>query len=90
MNVDYGREIGILSRQIPATYYLFDILYLDEKNLQDLPFLERRLILSEIIKENAKIKISDFIEEVGKEVFDKTKNIRLEGIIAKDKSGKYV
>jgi bifunctional non-homologous end joining protein LigD len=90
MNVDYGREIGILSRQIPATYYFFDILYLDEKNLQDLPFLERRLILSEIIKENAKIKISDFIEEVGKEVFDKTKNMGLEGIIAKNKSGKYV
>src|SRR5918993_4562653 len=42
MNVDYGREIEILSRQIPATYYFFDILYLDEKNLQDLPFLERR------------------------------------------------
>ena len=90
MNVDYGREIEILSRQIPATYYFFDILYLDEKNLQDLPFLERRLILSETIKENTKIKISDFIEEVGSEVFDKTKRMGLEGIIAKNKSGKYV
>lgn len=90
MNVDYGREIGILSRQMPATYYFFDILYLDGKNLQDLPFLERRLILSETIKENAKIKISDFIEEVGNEVFDKTKDMGLEGIIAKNKSGKYV
>lgn len=90
MNVDYGREIGILSRQMPATYYFFDILYLDGKNLQDLPFLERRLILSETIKENAKIKISDFIEEVGTEVFDKTKDMGLEGVIAKNKSGKYV
>ncbi len=61
MNVDYGREIEILSRKIPATYYFFDILYLDEKNLQDLPLLERRLILSETIKENTRIKISDFI-----------------------------
>ncbi|MGE5635204.1 MAG: DNA polymerase ligase N-terminal domain-containing protein, partial [Deltaproteobacteria bacterium] len=26
MNVDYGREIEILSRKIPATYYFFDIL----------------------------------------------------------------
>src|ERR671911_898876 len=90
MNVDYAREIEILSRQIPATYYFFDILYLDEKNLQDLPFLERRSILSEAIKENTRIKISDFIEEVGSEVFDKTKSMGLEGIIAKNKSGKYV
>src|SRR5687768_16752738 len=80
MNVDYDREIEILSRQIPATYYFFDILYLDGKNLQDLPFLERRSILSETIKENIRIKISDFIEEVGSEVFDKTKSMGLEGI----------
>ncbi|MGE5635203.1 MAG: hypothetical protein ACM3VV_08210 [Deltaproteobacteria bacterium] len=78
-----------LSRKIPATYYFFDILYLDEKNLQDLPLLERRLILSETIKENTRIKIADFIE-VGTEVFDKTKSMGLEGIIAKNKSGKYV
>ncbi|MGE5862886.1 MAG: DNA ligase D, partial [Nitrososphaerales archaeon] len=90
MNVDSDREIEILSKQIPATYYFFDILYINGKNLQDLPFLERRLILSETIKENTRIKISDFIEEVGTEVFDKTKSMGLEGIIAKNKTGKYV
>jgi bifunctional non-homologous end joining protein LigD len=90
MNIDYGREIEILSKQIPATYYFFDILYLDDKNLQDLSFIERRSILSETIKENMRIKISDFIEEVGTEVFEKTKSIGLEGLIAKNKLGKYV
>ena len=63
MNVDYAREIEMFSRQLPATYYFFDILYLDEKNLQTLPLLERRMILSETIRENTSIKISDFIEE---------------------------
>jgi bifunctional non-homologous end joining protein LigD len=90
MNVDSDREIEILSKQIPATYYFFDILYIDGKNLQGLPFLERRLILSQTIKENTRIKISDFIEELGKEVFDKTKSMGLEGLIAKNKTGKYV
>ena len=90
MNIDYGREIEILSKQIPATYYFFDILYLDDKNLQDLSFIERRSILSETIKENMRIKISDFIEEIGTEVFEKTKSIGLEGLIAKNKLGKYV
>ena len=63
MNVDSTRDIEILSRQLPVTYYLFDILYLDGKNLQTLPFLERRRILSEVVKVKHNFKISDFIEE---------------------------
>ena len=90
MNVDSTRDIEILSRQLPVTYYLFDILYLDGKNLQTLPFLERRRILSEVVKVNTIFKISDFIEEMGKELFDTTKRLGLEGLIAKHKSGKYV
>ena len=90
MNVDYIKEIENLSKEIPATYYFFDILYLDGINLQGLPFLERRKILSDVIaKENARIKISHFIEENGKEVFDKTKSMGLEGLVAKHKSSVY-
>ncbi|MGI0051758.1 MAG: DNA ligase D, partial [Nitrososphaeraceae archaeon] len=90
MNVDSTRDIEIFSRQLTATYYLFDILYLDGKNLQTLPFLERRRILSEVVRVNTIFKISDFIEEMGKELFDTTKRLGLEGLIAKHKSGKYV
>ena len=90
MNVDYIKEIENLSKEIPATYYFFDILYLDGINLQGFPFLERRKILSDVIaKENARIKISHFIEENGKEVFDKTKSMGLEGLVAKHKSSVY-
>jgi bifunctional non-homologous end joining protein LigD len=91
MNVDSIKEIEILSKEIPSTYYFFDILYLDGNNLQGLPFLERRKMLSQVInKENARIKISHFIEEKGQEVFDKTKSMGLEGLMAKHKSSKYV
>ncbi|HEX5977227.1 MAG TPA: DNA polymerase ligase N-terminal domain-containing protein, partial [Nitrososphaeraceae archaeon] len=91
MNVDSIKEIENLSKEIPATYYFFDILYLDGTDLQGLPFLERRRILSDVIgKENARIKISQFIEEQGQEVFNKTKSMGLEGLVAKCKSSKYV
>jgi bifunctional non-homologous end joining protein LigD len=91
MNVDSIKEIENLSKEIPATYYFFDILYLDGTDLQDLPFLVRRRILSDVIgKENARIKISQFIEEKGQEVSDKTKSMGLEGLVAKCKSSKYV
>jgi bifunctional non-homologous end joining protein LigD len=42
MNVDYKADIEKLSQEIPATYYIFDILYLDGKKLQNLDFLQRR------------------------------------------------
>jgi bifunctional non-homologous end joining protein LigD len=74
MNIDIIKEIENLSKEIPATYYFFDILYLDGNNLQGLPFLERRKILSQVIdKENTRIKISHFIEEKGQKIFDKLK-----------------
>ncbi|HYT44867.1 MAG TPA: DNA polymerase ligase N-terminal domain-containing protein, partial [Methylomirabilota bacterium] len=73
MNVDYHKEIEMLSREIPATYYFFDILCIDGKNLQRFPFVDRRKILSDIIRPNDRIRISDYVEENGIEVFEKIK-----------------
>ena len=90
MNVDNDREIQILSRERPATYYLFDILYLDGRDLQGLSFLQRRRILSDIIKTNDRIRISEYIEEFGVQMFEKIKSMNLEGVIAKNLSSKYL
>jgi ATP-dependent DNA ligase len=74
MNVDYTEDIKNLSEKIPATYYFFDILYLDGRDLQSLPFLERRKILSKVIAEDtSRIKISQFIEEGAKSFLTKPK-----------------
>src|SRR5918994_1599194 len=89
MNVDYSREIEFLSKQFPATYYVFDILYLDGNNLQNLELLERRRILTNIVNTNSKIQISDFIEEYGIEVFRESTRMNLEGIVAKRKTSRY-
>ena len=89
MNVEDSGDIHILSRQIPATYYLFDILYFDGKSLENLDFVERRRIISSIIKTNNRIKISEFFDEHGISLYDKIKGMGLEGIIAKKKSSKY-
>lgn len=90
INLDHESNIENLSRQLPASYYLFDILYLDGTDVQNLSFLQRRNILSRIVNENATIKISDFIEEIGEEVYKTTKSMGLEGLVAKNKSSKYV
>ena len=90
MNIDYIKDIKKLSYEMPATYYLFDILYLDGKDLQSLSFLERRENLSDIIQINDRIRISDFVEEYGIGTFQRIKNMNLEGIVAKKKYGKYI
>jgi bifunctional non-homologous end joining protein LigD len=91
MNVDCKADIEILSQEIPATYYIFDILYLNGKNLENLDFLHRRSIISQVVvNKSNRVRISDFFEETGKEVFDNVKAMNLEGIVAKNKSSKYL
>ncbi|HZA06207.1 MAG TPA: DNA ligase D [Nitrososphaeraceae archaeon] len=90
MNIDCRADIEKFSREMPATYYIFDILYLDGKNLQNLSFIQRRSILSHVVNKNTKVQISDFFEERGKEIFDNIKTMNLEGIVAKHKSSKYL
>ena len=90
MNVDYRADIEKLSQELPATYYFFDILYFDGKNLQDLDFLQRRNILSQVVIKNNKVQISDFFKEIGREVFENIQTLNLEGMIAKNKSSTYL
>jgi bifunctional non-homologous end joining protein LigD len=96
MNVDSIKDIEKLSHKMPATYYLFDILYIDGRNLQSLSFLERRKSLSDVIVQtmknnnNNRIRISDFVDERGIDIFQRIKSMDLEGIIAKNKYSKYI
>jgi bifunctional non-homologous end joining protein LigD len=96
MNVDSIKDIEKLSHKMPATYYLFDILYIDGRNLQSLSFLERRKNLSDVIVQtmknnnNNRIRISDFVNERGIDIFQRIKSMDLEGIIAKNKYSKYI
>lgn len=89
MNIDSGSEINLMSREIPATYYVFDILYADGRNLQKLEFLQRRKILSMVLQPNDRIKISEYFEEKGIALYDKVKGLGLEGIMAKRKKSIY-
>jgi bifunctional non-homologous end joining protein LigD len=87
MNVDHPKDIERLAKEIPSTYYFFDVLYIDGRNVQT---VERRQILSNVIMSNDRIRISDFIEEKGIEAFEKIKDFNLEGMIAKRKFSRYI
>lgn len=74
-----------------AVYLLFDILFLEGKDLRDLPLTERKKILQKIFpKRLSFIKLCDYIERQGIAFFEKAQKHQLEGIIGKKKSSPYV
>lgn len=90
MNVDSQRDIEFQSDNIPATYFVFDILYFDGKNVEELQLTDRRKILNSLIGGRSKrIRISEYIEEKGKALFKSVIERQLEGIVAKHKYSKY-
>jgi bifunctional non-homologous end joining protein LigD len=91
MNVDAKKDIEALSKSAPATYFVFDILHLDGRNLKQLEFMERRAILAKVLKvRSSRMRISDHIDEWGKAVFENSVNMKLEGVVGKEKHSKYL
>ena len=72
-------------------YYLFDILWLEGKDLTGLTLAERRKILESVVpKNNDIIQRSETFNIPGKELFMLTDKLGLEGIIAKKEHSRYI
>lgn len=71
-------------------YVVFDILSLDGEDLRDLPLIERKMILENLLKKaNKNIIYSRHLIGNGEVLLDKVKQLSLEGIIAKKKNSVY-
>jgi len=70
-------------------FYVFDVLWLNGKDLMQLPLSERRNILKQMIPENNIIRLSENFEVSGIEFFETAKKMGLEGIIAKKSDSTY-
>lgn len=80
---------------LPATYVIFDLLYLDGKDYCNQPWSSRRLILEEIInplltRESGRLLLSRYIREKGVEFFQLVHTQGLEGIMAKKTQSLYL
>lgn len=73
----------------PIQFYVFDILFLNGKNLCELPLLKRKEILQRTLPANDVIKYSDHITESGVAFFNASREKNLEGIIAKKADSLY-
>lgn len=71
-------------------YYVFDILWLNGKDLTGLPLVERKAILEASLPTSDQIRISDSFQTTGIAFFDAARQMGLEGIIAKKQDSPYL
>jgi bifunctional non-homologous end joining protein LigD len=73
----------------PATYYAFDLLACERLDARDLPLLDRKAVLREILPRAGPIRFSDHVEERGEAVYEQVTALDLEGIVGKKASSPY-
>jgi len=89
-HVENKTRIEFLSKLIPATYVVFDILYKDGKDLTQLPLIERKKILEETVIESSRLVISQYVVGKGTKFFEEVKKKGLEGVMAKKLDSPYL
>jgi bifunctional non-homologous end joining protein LigD len=70
-------------------YYIFDIIWLEGKDLTDLTLLERREILKQVMPKDNGIRLSELFNESGTDFYNAAKQNGLEGIVAKKADSVY-
>lgn len=71
-------------------FYIFDLLFLEGKDLRRLPLIERKSLLRNLFgKSSSSVRYLDHVEDKGKEFYAACKKLKLEGIIAKRKTSPY-
>jgi bifunctional non-homologous end joining protein LigD len=75
----------------PLTYFVFDLLHLNGRNLRNLALTERKAILASLLTNAGEfIRFSDHLESNGEQIFRKACELHAEGIVSKRAEGKYI
>src|SRR6185312_10256802 len=70
-------------------YNVFDLLFLNGKNICNKPLTERKKLLQKIIPRGEIVKYADHIETKGKDLFKEINKLEMEGIMAKKATSLY-
>jgi bifunctional non-homologous end joining protein LigD len=78
-----------LAQELPATYVIFDLLWLDGHSLLERPYVERRRMLAGLGLRGERWQTPDHIVGRGRETFEASAAAGLEGIVAKRLDSPY-
>ena len=83
-------RIRLAAEQLPVSFTAFDILYLDNRQVTELPLMERKGLMSDVVKEESdRLSVSRFVEEHGSALYALAEQNQLEGIVCKRKDSRY-
>lgn len=79
-------------RKNPLYYFVFDLLYMNGKDLRKWPLIDRKKALQKLLKPItfSSIRYCEHIDEKGVAFFKAAQKLQLEGIIGKRKDGPYL
>src|SRR5205814_6875622 len=83
-------EIRARARRFPAFIFLFDLLWLDGRDLTGEPLAERKRLLRDAVRWSDRVRWTEFREAGGKELFRAACRRGDEGIIGKLPTSRYV
>jgi bifunctional non-homologous end joining protein LigD len=90
MHVRDPAQVERLSRQIPVTFFAFDLLYLDEGDLTSASYQDRRERLEAVLVPSGFVQISPATLGEGVALYEAAAEQRLEGVVAKRLGSTYV
>ncbi len=73
----------------PVTYYVFDLLAFEGRDLRPLPLAERKELLREILPPAGPVRFADHVEGQGEALYAAVRERGLEGLIAKRADSPY-
>jgi len=88
MHTQGSASIDLVMKRHPVVCYLYDCLSIDGKVITEEPLHRRQAWLKAGIKKGKPYKLSEAIKD-GKGLFAATKQMEMEGIMAKDKNASY-
>ncbi len=75
--------------QTAITYWAFDLLAFEGKDLRPLPFSARRALLERLVPRHGFIRLAECVPARGEDLFAATRELGLEGIVAKRAASPY-
>jgi DNA ligase-1 len=83
-------KIQIASRRQPVSAVVWDILFLNGRDLRKEPLIERKKILANVVGDNAFVSKVPFVEGEGTRLFELIRSRGWEGICSKPKASRYI
>lgn len=84
-----ARSVPGLAKSQPASFFAFDLLYLDGYDLRRTPLVERKQLLASVLQPNTTFRLSEHFVGKGEELLHVVGEKGLEGIVAKQSFSRY-